>query len=78
MNKPMRVMMRITSITETRDCEMVEFHPVYYSDNSKEKTFVPATLAGTFILKVKNNALRGVYQPDDLFRADFTPLPKDA
>ena len=73
----MRAKMRVTAIAKTNYSEIVEFQAVYGgSTNAEDNSFASATPSGSIKLQIDNKALHGVYQPDDTFYVDFTPIPK--
>ncbi len=77
MSKPMRAKMRVTSITKNNYSEIVAFTAVYGGNsNAEDNTYASATPSGSISLQIDNKALHGIYQPDDTFYVDFTPIPK--
>ena len=77
MSKPMRAKMRVTTITRNGYSEIVEFQAVYGGGtNAEDNTYASATPSGSIKLQIDNKALHGVYNPDDTFYVDFTPVPK--
>lgn len=73
----MRAKMQIQSILKTGYAEVVSMSAVYGgSTNDEDNSFAKTTPSGKIELTIANKDLHGVYQPNDTFYVDFTPVPK--
>ncbi len=73
----MRAKMQIQSILKNGYAEVVSMSAVYGgSTNDEDNSFAKTTPSGKIELTIANKELQGVYQPNDTFYVDFTPVPK--
>ena len=74
-----RAKMRVQSVLVTGYSDLVKLSAVYGgTSNAEDNTYAKATPSGDLTLQIDNPAVRGVFQPDQVYYVDLTRLEPDA